>query len=156
MVIAIDFDGTLVQQDGRDYEDVTTPLDLMPGAREALQSLKQAGHMLLLLSARANQALLENPDLDPLVKAGVRKIDRGRWEKSRPVQWARYAQMLRFVESDLPGIFDAIDDGKAGKPWGVDLFIDDRAMKYGWGAQSNTWPAIARAYGDLFPVRAAS
>ena len=37
MIIAIDFDGTLVSQE-RDYDDVTSPLLMLPGALAALRA----------------------------------------------------------------------------------------------------------------------
>lgn len=142
MIGAIDFDGTVVQQD-HSYDDLGSPLILLPGAKDGLRSLKRAGHVLLLWSARANRALLYDPDLDPLVRAGVRKVHRAAWEKAQPLHWRRYEQMVEFVRENLPGYFDAVDDGLAGKPV-VDFFVDDRAIQF----RSGGWPAIARTYGE--------
>lgn len=147
MVLAIDFDATVVVQEGRSYEDVTTPLQFMPYAKQALTALKQAGHVLLLYSARANRALLEDPEYDPLVRAGKRKVDAEAWRRSQKINLQRYKQMVEFVHRELPGIFDAVDDGRQGKPC-VDLFIDDRAVKFGFGATAFSWPWIARMYGE--------
>lgn len=146
MILGVDFDGTLVGQD-RPYDDLTTPLQLLPGAKEALIDLKRAGHVLLLYSARANRALRENPDLDPLVRAGRRRIHRGAWESARPLHEARYQQMVKFVAEALPGLFDAVDDGQQGKPV-CDLFIDDHVIRIGDGINSVGWPQIARMLGE--------
>ena len=150
MLVCVDFDGTIVRQD-RPYEDTTTPLAFLPGAREGLLALKRAGHTLILWSARTNRALLYTPDHDPLVRAGVRKPNLARWEKERPIHWARYFQMRAFVETQLPGVFAVIDDGIQGKP-GVDLFIDDRALRYGFGHDAVGWQGIALLYGQPPPL----
>jgi len=147
VIIAVDFDGTVVSQD-RSYDDVVTPLEFLPGAREALLSLKRAGHVLLLWSVRASRAHLYDPALNPLVRAGIVPLDRKTWRDSRHLQWARYHQMVDFVDRELPGTFDAIDDGLGGKP-SCDLFIDDKAMIMRGGA---TWARIARQYGEPDPL----
>lgn len=141
MIIAVDFDGVIADMRGRAYDDTSVPLRLMPGAKNGLMSLKKAGHVLLLYSARANRAIREDPNLDPLVRSGFRR--RYNLELNR----ARYEQMLAFVGSELPGIFDAIDDGVQGKPV-VDLFIDDRALRYGPGQLALGWRAISQIYGE--------
>ena len=145
MYLAIDFDGTVVSQ-RRAYTDLKSPLRFVPGAKAALKSLKAAGHVLLLYSARANRALLEDPELDPLVRAGVRKVNRAQWKKEQPLHKARYEQMVAFVNNELPGVFASIDDGRQGKPE-VDLFIDDRALGFGPGKQYPTWKEVADLYG---------
>ena len=146
MIIACDFDGTIVRAD-RPYADVTAPLQFTHGAREALLSLKRAGHTLVLFSARTNRALLYTPDHDPLVRAGVRKPDLVRWERERPLHWARYFQMRRFIDQHLPAVFDVVDDGLQGKPT-ADLFIDDRALRYGHGSDAVGWQQIQTLYGE--------
>jgi hypothetical protein len=140
VLIAIDFDGTVVDAT-RPYDDVTSPLVFLPGAREGLLSLVRAGHVLLLYSARSNRALRFNPELDPLVQAGVRVVDELAWRAAQPVHEARYRQMCAFVAHELPGVFAAVDDGTQGKPM-ADLFIDDRAV----GASS--WASIAAMLGE--------
>jgi hypothetical protein len=152
MKLAIDFDATIVVQEGRRYEDVVSPLQFMAGARDALYSLRRAGHLLLLWSARASRALLEDPMLDPFVRAGEVDANLSAWRESRFIHRARYDQMLRFVRDKLPGCFHAIDDGSAGKP-SVDLFIDDRALRFGLGENAVGWQDIARAYGLALPER---
>lgn len=147
MVLAIDFDGTVVSQ-ARAYEDLETPLQFLPGARHALLSLKKAGHLLVLWSARSSPALLVNPLLDPLVRVGVKTVDLERWDDMLPVHRARQRQMLDFVGRELPGVFAAIDDGAAGKLPGVDLFIDDRVLRLGQGTGGFGWDAVADMYGS--------
>lgn len=148
MIIALDFDGTVIE-DIRAYDDLTTPMRLQPNAKMALLSLKAAGHKLILWSSRASRGLLEGPDHDPLVFAGIKKANEKTWEKNRELHRARYLQMLRFVETELPDIFDMVDDGTAGKLAGVDLFIDDRALRFGRGPLAVNWTQIAEMYGDV-------
>lgn len=143
MIFAIDFDNTVVEQDGA-YDDLTTPLKLKPGALAGLISLKDAGHILLLYSARANQALITNaPHVDPLHRWGV--VNRKQGAQSLRLNRARFDQMVEFVEKNLPGIFDAIDDGIQGKP-NADLFIDDKAVTF--GPLGLNWGQIAARYGE--------
>lgn len=141
MRIAIDFDGTVVVQEGRAYDDITTPLEFIPGAREALQALKDAGHILILCSARANLALREDWERNPGWAGG--KLDTAWWHSQRHVNRDRYRQMVRFVDENLPGIFTYIDNGYQGKIM-ADMFIDDRNYPPG----PVNWEAIAREYAD--------
>lgn len=150
MKIAIDWDGTVVEQD-RPYADTTTPMRFRPYAREALYRLKVAGHILILWSARANRALLFTPQHDPLVRNGTIKPPPITGSQAVvDLHWARYFQMLAFIERELPGLFDAIDSGEQGKP-SVQLFIEDRA----WGVPATgiDWEAIADTYGAPSPQR---
>ena len=146
MFVAVDFDGVVVDMHAHPYEDTKSKPALMPYAKEGLISLKKAGHVLLLYSARANLSLRKDPNLDPLVQAGIRKPPRD-LKKSQELSEARYQQMLDFVNEELPGIFDAIDDGMQGKP-NVDLVIDDRALRYGSGVLSANWRVISNMYGE--------
>jgi len=147
MVFAVDFDGTVVS-DARPYADTETPLVFIPGAREALLALRRAGHTLLLWSARSSPALIDDPALNPLVRVGAVPESRARWEAMRHVHLARLAQMLAFVERELPEVFDAIDDGRGGKPVGVDFFLDDKALRLGRGTGGFGWGEIAEMYGE--------
>jgi hypothetical protein len=149
VVIAIDFDDSIVSA-ARSYEDLSTPLIFKVNAKYGLLSLKKAGHTLILWSARASPVLLEDPSLDPLVKWGVKKLDLTRWEKMVSVYRARYQQMLDFVACELPSVFDAIDDGHAGKLPGVDLFIDDKVLRLGHGTGGFGWAAVAQIYGEPY------
>jgi hypothetical protein len=146
MLIAVDFDGVIVSAKGRSFSDTTTPLTFMPGARDGLYALKRAGHKLLLYSARSNRAMLYTPEWDPLVRAGVKRPNQPAWTAGREIHWARYRQMLAFCEQYLHGLFDAIDDGMQGKPM-ADLFIDDRSLSFGDGADRIQWHEIALLYG---------
>lgn len=140
MIIAIDFDGTLVE---RGPYDATTPLVLKRGAKMALVSLKRAGHILVLWSARTNRALLYNSEFDPLVRAGV--VGDAQDDATRELHADRLRQMYHFVETQLDGLFDAIDDGRQGKIE-ADVYIDDRSI--GFGMRGIDWPEIAGLYGE--------
>jgi hypothetical protein len=144
MIIAIDFDGTIVSQ-MQPYEDVTTPLTFLPGAREGLYALKKAGHRLILWSGRARLSLRRNdPSLDPLAKAGVKRSKR---DRNSTLNEARFKQMVEFVADELPGVFDYVyEGGEIDKP-GADLFIDNIAIRLG-GAAGLNWKQIAHMYGD--------
>jgi hypothetical protein len=141
--IAVDFDGTIVQMDHA-YDDLKAPLVFVPRAKEALAALKNAGHVLMLWSARSSPALLVDPKHDPLVAAGVRKIPLKQWRASLPVNLARHQQMIDFVNRELPGVFAVLNGGaQRGKP-DVDLFIDDRMAN----PQTVGWANIERVYGE--------
>lgn len=146
MIVAVDLDSTLVDEWGRKFSDTTSPLKLMGGARKALQAMKAAGHVVLLYSARSNRALRVDPELDPLVRAGVVRLDRKAWEAEQPLHEARYQQMVQFAATQLKGLVDAVDDGAQGKPV-ADLFIDDRALRFGGGVDGHSWFDIARQFG---------
>jgi hypothetical protein len=122
------------------YADTTTPLKLKPGALNALRRLKLAGHVLVLWSGRSNRALMYDPEFDPLVRAGLRP---NIWyDGSRELHADRWREMLAFVEKEMAGIFDAIDDGRCGK-LEADHYIDDRAIAFG----ETTWLQIVDLYG---------
>ena len=143
MIIAIDFDGTLVSNE-RAYDDVTSPLMMLPGALAALRALKRADHTVLIYSARANLALRRDPMLDPLVRAGHRPAaEARRWAASQMLAEARYRHMVEFCTQRLKGLVDAVDDGGQGKPM-ADLFIVDRAVSYGL----LSWAQIVQEYGE--------
>jgi hypothetical protein len=146
MLIAVDFDGVVVRKD-RPFADITSPLRLMPLAKEGLRALKAAGHTLLLYSARSNRALLYTPEWDPLVRAGKRRPSAAAWGEAKALHWARYRQMLEFVNTELAGLFDAVDDGLQGKPL-ADLFIDDRSSEF--GVDAHGWADLIQLYG-AFP-----
>jgi len=146
VIVAVDLDSTLVDEWGRKFSDTTSPLKLMGGARKALQAMKAAGHVVLLYSARSNRALRVDPELDPLVRAGVVRLDRKEWEAEQPLHEARYQQMVQFAATQLKGLVDAVDDGAQGKPV-ADLFIDDRALRFGGGVDGHSWFDIARQFG---------
>ena len=153
MILCIDFDGVVVSEAGRAFADTTTPLKFMPGAQAGLARLKAAGHTLILWSARCNRALLYSPDWDPLVRAGKRRVDLRRWEVERPIHWARYFQMQRFVAQVLPGVFDVIDDGLQGKPL-ADVYIDNNCRRFGMAPDELSWRSVVDQYGVAPEVRA--
>jgi hypothetical protein len=142
MLISFEFDGVIVRDDTRAFDDLETPLELVPGASLTLRSLRRAGHILLLCSDRANRALRVDPRLDPLVTAGVVKVDPVLWKEQQGFFENRYQEMLAFVLAYLPGVFHAIDDGLQGKPV-VDLHIDAKARAFNQGG----WPAIMQCFG---------
>ena len=142
MIIAVDFDGTIVSSD-REYADMETPLEFLPGAKEGLQSLKNADHVIIIYSARANRSLRIDPNFDPFVRAGIRQVNHEWWEKNKELNEARYQQMLTFVKDELAGIVDVVDDGAQGKP-SAGLFIDDRALRF----RQDDWKKIAHEYGE--------
>lgn len=150
-VFSIDFDGVLVRQD-RAYDDLTTPLEFVVDpitgftSRDGLRALRLAGHVLVLSSCRANRSLLIDPNLDPLVRAGVRRVP-GDWQKRRDLNQRRLAQMLAFVQAECAGLFDAIDDGASGKVI-ADHYLDDRGLRLGGGPGGLSWGTIARLYGE--------
>lgn len=146
MIIAVDFDSTLVDEWGRRFSDTTSPLKLMGGARKALEAMKRAGHIVVVASGRANRALRVDPGLDPLVRAGVVKVDRKAWEAEQPLHEARYQQMVAFCATTLKGLVDAVDDGEQGKLL-ADVYIDDRALRFGGGVDGHNWFDIARQFG---------
>jgi hypothetical protein len=145
VLIAVDFDGTIVSQ-AHPYADLETPLTFLPGAMEGLYALKAAGHKLVLWSGRSRLSIRRNdPTLDPLVLGGVK---RNRPDKDAAINEARFQQMLRFVAEELPGVFDYIyQGGEIDKP-GVDMFIDNIAVRLG-GGQGVSWKQIAHMYGEV-------
>ena len=141
MIIAIDFDGTIVEQD-RPYGDLEAELKFIEGAKEALESLKRAGHTLILWSGRANLANREDWHWNPGYAQGTIPFDLKQWVKAKGLHQELYEEMLLFVAKELSGIFAYVDDGKQGKP-SADLFLDNLAVTF-----SGDWDEIAFQYGD--------
>ncbi len=134
MIIAVDFDDCVAYRAGPD-------LLLVRGAKEALRSLKQAGHVLLLWSDRTNRARHGDATLDPLVRSG--DTQDAQTMETRAAWAEADLEMRSFVDEQLPGIFDAVDDGQQGAPC-VDLYLGGR--KY---VQVTSWRDIAGLYGDI-------
>ncbi len=116
MIIAVDL-ATITLPHAYDAE----ALPLRKTAVTALRRLKAAGHVLVLTSSRANRALLVDPLLDPLVRAGVVGHSRERWDAARATHRTRYRAMLA-VGRTLGDVFAAVDDGAQG-PISADLAI---------------------------------
>jgi hypothetical protein len=146
MIIAVDFDNTIVAA-RHPYDDLKTPLQFLPGAKEGLLALKNADHVLLLWSARSSLCLRVDWRLNPLWASGTVPLDVDAWQENVALEEARYQQMLDFVAKELPGVFDAVDNGCMGKPI-VDLFIDDKAVQ-SVGILGMNWQTIARTYGEI-------
>lgn len=122
-IIGVDMDGTVVYaMPGHKHH--LRPLQLIPGAIDGLRGLKNDGHVLLLATRRANLARRFDPMLNPLIRAGVVPYPDD-WDP-RMAQ-ARYQQAVDFANNQIPGIFDAVDDGRQGRP-DVDYMIDDGAI----------------------------
>lgn len=143
MRIGLEFDGVIVREDDHDFDDTTTPLQLMPGALVGLRSLRAAGHVLLLYSERANRSLRESPMLDPLIVAGITRIDLAVWAREQPIYQARFDQMLSLCSGQLRGLFHGVDDGQQGKPV-LDLLIDRRVFGY---RPTDGWLKLKSLYG---------
>ncbi len=147
MRICIDFDGTVVERDGRLHGDTVTPLKLRLHALKALRALRRAGHVLVLQSSRANLSLRSDPMLDPLIASGAVVFDRAQWQASAKVHEDRYRQMVQFVGLKLPDLFHAIDDGRQGKVV-ADLYIDDCGVRLGHGGLgAMDWEKVAETWG---------
>lgn len=144
MKISIDFDGTVVHNDTA-YEDLETPLEFVPGAKEALLSLKRAGHVLILDSARANIAIRFDWQHNPMW-ANDPNFDEEEWRRRQPIAQARFQQMLDFVERNLPGVFTYIDFGHQGKVL-ADLYLDDEGLRLGGGWRAVDWSVVEQVYG---------
>ena len=117
--LAIDFDGTLVQ----DQE----PLALLPGVPAALQALKGAGHSLVLFSARCTP-LDPGPNLDDEI---ARYYQSGEVAARVTDQWERFERMRDFLQAQgLWELFDLVWQAPGKPP--ADLYIDDRAEPPDW------------------------
>lgn len=144
MRIAVDFDGTIVEQ-AHAYDDLTTPLEFCRGAKEALLELHAGGHVLILWSCRSNLSIRDDFQHNPRW-ANDPDFDVEKWRENLALNQARFQQMLDFVAAELPGVFDYIDYGNQGKV-SADLYLDDRALKLGGGYLGATWEVVGRWYG---------
>lgn len=141
MIICVDFDGTVVEP-VKSHGNPDEVLVLRRGAERALRSLKEAGHKLVLSSARSNAAHRINWRLNPLWAEKTVAFDVGRWEKNREYWEAAHELMVRFVEANLPGVFDAVDEGLQGKVV-ADVYLDDRGFRMG----RKSWGEVEMLYG---------
>jgi hypothetical protein len=142
MLIAVDFDETIAREDPS-----TSELSLLSGAKEGLESLRRAGHTLILYSARSNPCLWEDWRMNPLWEKGVAPLDQAAWFAGAKAHRERRCAMIRFVRHALPGVFSLVYEG-GGKPVGVDLFIDDRSVRT-TGAFGIDWSEIANVWGEV-------
>jgi hypothetical protein len=144
VIISVDFDGTVVERSGQ-YGERGEQLVVIEEAAIALKSLKEAGHSLILTSCRANTAQRKDWRKNPLWALGIVPFDEDNWAKNR-LKWERaYHNMIKCVNRELPGIFDAIDNGEQGKVI-AHLYLDDRAFRITYGS----WKTVAETYGDGF------
>jgi hypothetical protein len=137
VVIGVEFDGPVIGLN-RDFADVSTPATVRPDAVRALRRLHAAGHTLLLTGPRANRAGREAPELDPLARAGVRRVNPFHWAAARELHRDRYDFMATTWRDhpELHRLFDAVDDGAAGYP-AVDLLVTEAlldALPHGWNS----------------------
>jgi FMN phosphatase YigB (HAD superfamily) len=139
MIIAVDFDGTIVDS-SHSYDDLEESLAFLPYAKEGLLALKRAGHTLILYSARSNPCLWEDWRLNEMWVRGIVPFHEESWEAHRALNRARYEQMVNFCERELPGVFELVYKSVA-KPVSVDLFIDDRfsVTPIVWQDITSTW-----------------
>lgn len=142
MIIVVDFDGTVIEPQAEPGEP-SEKFILRRGALEALYSLKRASHVLVLFSSRANMAHRIDWRLNPLWANGIVPFDEATWEAGRQYWEEAFQQMVRFVDRELPGLFDAVDGGMQGKPI-ADLYLDDKAFRMGLRG----WRDVAMMYGD--------
>jgi len=139
--IVVDFDGVVIERTP-DPGDPAEDMQLLEDARAGLQALKLAGHVLILSSCRSNTAQRVDWRLNPLWREHVEPFDERRWEATRQLWQAAHERMIAFVGRELPGVFDAIDDGRQGKIL-ADLYIDDKAFRLSWGG----WKLLVEHYG---------
>lgn len=99
----IDLDGTIAREDSRDL----MANEPEPGAREALQRLKDAGFEVVVYTCRTNSR--STPDVEG--------------EASNVKEW--------LDRHEIP--YDRIDLGYEGKPH-AQVYIDNKAMRYEGGA----------------------
>lgn len=123
LVLGIDFDGTLVKEGA-------SPPQWRKGAQEGLRKLKEAGHKLVLFSARLTPRHEVEPG--PAGRMEASEFWRtGFVPRDVEQSWSRYDEMREFLSHWLCwDIFDVVWQG-AGKP-PCDYFIDDRSEPADW------------------------
>lgn len=129
MKLAFDFDGTLVALNPTQGDP--TPGDWLPGAVDAIRSILDARHSIVIYSVR------NNPNPFP----GAQPADRERW----------WNAMVAKIRSEFASEVDAgrieIDDGKHGKPFASHYF-DDRAISMGNGPGQRDLSWVRSAFGQ--------
>lgn len=109
-VVLVDFDKTIAEDR---YPSIGR---LMPGAKRALERIRDAGFEIVIFSCR----LTPDPGKPP--------AEVGR---------QREAMEKYLRENGVP--FDSIDDGRSGKPHSA-FIVDDKALRY--NGQVGDWDAI--------------
>ena len=110
--IVIDLDGTIAREDSDDL----MANEPEPGAREALQRLKDSGFEVVVYTCRTNSRSAQDVDA----------------EASNVKEW--------LALHEIP--YDRIDLGYEGKPH-AQAYIDNKAMRYDGGAAD--WDSIVEA-----------
>lgn len=142
MIIAVDFDGTVVERN-TEYGDEVEDFELVPFAYQSLMALKNSGHVLILTSCRANIAQRYDWRKNPLWSNRKVPFDENKWREGLVRAQRAYQNMVTFVNDKLSGLFDAIDDGEQGKVI-AHLYLDDRAFRITY----RSWQEVANAYGE--------
>ena len=140
MIFCIDFDGTVIEQP-KSPGDPAEDMQLRPGAARVLLALRQAGHILVLSSARSNPAHRLDWRLNPLWTSGAVPFDERAWERSQPFWEAAHQLMLKFIDTYLPDVFHAVDEGQQGKVV-ADVYLDDRGFRMG----RRSWAEVEMLY----------
>jgi len=144
MKICVDFDGTVVEENGEFYSGGgPEKFEFIPFAQQALRALHRAGHFLILSSCRANREKRFGPEIfiDDTIPTDWRVVEK-RLELCT-IHQRRFEGMRQFIRSNLPGVFDVIDEGTLGKPI-ADLYFDNRAFLVR-GARE--WERVGNLYG---------
>jgi hypothetical protein len=117
----VDYDGSIIETTG-------TPR-LRPGVPAGLRALKNAGHSLVLHSARCTPTPPGNAEPNEVAVF----YKHGTVPPRVSEQWGRFSEMRRFlVQQGLWGLFDEVWQSP-GKPH-VDFFLDDRNLPLDWVA----------------------
>lgn len=123
LILALDFDGTLV-------EEAPPPLRWRPLAKEGIQSLKRAGHFLVLFSGRLTPRY--EACATPAARAEADEFWRtGTLPPDVEEQWRRCAEMREFlVRERVWELFDAVWQNPGKPP--CDKFLDNKAEYPNW------------------------
>lgn len=117
LVLCLDFDGSLVERN--------EPLRWRPGAKEAIVAFAQAGHRLILHSARSTPPETFDPDNEREAFYA-----RGVLPEAVLDFWERFDAMRAFLVAEgVMGLLEVWD--APGKPI-ADAYIDDRSDAPDW------------------------
>lgn len=109
--LVVDFDGTIARDA---YPDIGDPL---PGVKDALGKLKDAGYEIIIFTAR-------------LTKNDGRPKDEPERQREKITAW--------LADHEIP--YTRIDDGYNGKPH-CDFIIDNKALHFGG---KDDWESISK------------